>query len=90
MEINDRISNIVGSIYTKEESDSKYASAESIPTKTSQLSNDSGFITANDVSTKADKTDVDTKVDKSVFDALNDNIWNGDLASGQFKTVYRT
>lgn len=65
-EINDRITKIVagdGEYYTKDESDEKFAIAEDIPSKTSQLSNDSGFITANDIdlSGKANVDSVYTK-----------------------------
>ena len=65
-EINDKIANIISGendFYTKEESDSKYASVDTIPTKTSQLANDSGFITESEInlSEYAKITDVSTK-----------------------------
>lgn len=47
-----------------------YAKTDAIPTKTSQLTNDSGFLTEHqDISGKADKSYVDEKVDSKLTEA---------------------
>lgn len=61
-EVNDKVDNIPAvDAYTKEQSDEKFATKEETPTKTSDLENDSDFVTSSDMSTAlADKASVNT------------------------------
>lgn len=95
-EVNTKIENIPSvDAYTKEQSDQKFATISSIPTKTSQLQNDSGFTQIDDNTESASKTyssekiesvvgGVQTSVNK-VIEGLSDY---GILQIGSIQNIY--
>ena len=58
---------------------SSYAIKQELPTKTSDLSNDSGFITANDISSKAEISSLSSKADLSSVPSFSIDGQVGDL-----------
>lgn len=79
-EVNTKINNIPSvDAYTKEEANDKFATktalqtvAEAIPTKTSELTNDSGFAEIDDASASASKTYSSNKIDSEFSSVKND------------------
>lgn len=98
-----KIANIISGendFYTKEESDSKYALVDTIPTKTSQLVNDSGFITESEMnlSEYAKIADVSTKFQQKgeyltaadITDKANvDDVYTKNEADAKFLTQHQ-
>ena len=99
-EVNTKIENIPSvDAYTKEQSDEKYATKtelsnkadiSAIPTKTSQLQNDSGFAPIDDTEASASKTYSSEKIDNLVnplTEFPSDKYWSDNALKGK---LYRT